>query len=299
MRSEQLDSIVTLLRTTAAERGEVEMTVQEWRDAYEGLGGFLAPAPDVPVTAVDADGVPTEWIGADTAGPVVVYLHGGGYCIGSLGTHRPMLTHLAAAIGGRVLSVDYRLAPEHPHPAALDDAVAGYRYVLASGVPPARIVIAGDSAGGGLCLATLVALRDGGDPLPAAGVCISPWADLTQSGATVHTAAEADPMVRAADLDRWAACYRGRLPADDPAVSPLFADLAGLPPLLIEVGTAEVLLDDARRVAARATDAGVAVSLHVADDMIHVWHFFAGLVPEADDGIARVAAFITRHTGGA
>lgn len=296
MTSEALQGIITMLRTTAAERGEAEMTVDEWRAAYGGLGSMLPQRDGVPVTPTRTGDVPAEWIGDSDDGPVVVYLHGGGYCIGSLDTHRAMLTHLAAAIGGRVLAVDYRLAPEHPHPAALDDALAAYRHVLASGVAPGRVVVAGDSAGGGLTLATLVALREGGDPTPAAGVCLSPWADLTQSGATITTKADVDPMVRGADLDRWAAAYRGDAPADAPAISPIFADLTGLPPLLIEVGTAEVLLDDARRVASAARGAGVRVTLHEADDMIHVWHFFAGVVPEADEGIARLAQFIVDRT---
>lgn len=295
MASDQIQGIISMLRTAAAERGDLEMSVEEWRAAYGGLGSMLPVREGVPVVVADAGGVPAEWIGADDDGPVVVYLHGGGYCIGSLDTHRPMLTHLAAAIHGRVLAVDYRLAPEHPHPAALDDAVAAYGHVLASGVDAERVVIAGDSAGGGLTLSTLVALRDAGDRAPAAGVCLSPWADLTQSGATIITKAEIDPMVRGKDLDRWAAAYRGDEPAETPAISPVFADLHDLPPLHIEVGSAEVLLDDARRVAAAAEAAGVVVSLHEAEDMIHVWHFFAGIVPEADEGIARVAEFITER----
>jgi phosphinothricin tripeptide acetyl hydrolase len=298
MVSEQIQGIITMLRTTAADRGEVEMTVDQWREAYDGLGAMIPVRDGVPVVATDAGGVPAEWVGEDQDGPVVVYLHGGGYCIGSLDSHRSMLTHLAAAIEGRVLAVGYRLAPEHPHPAALDDAVTAYRHVLACGVPADRVAIAGDSAGGGLTLATLVALRDAGDPCPAAGVCLSPWVDLTQSGATISTKADVDPMVRGDDLGRWAAAYRGRGASDAPAVSPLFADLRGLPPLHIEVGTAEVLLDDARRVAAAARAAGVEVSLHEAEDMIHVWHFFAGVVPEADEGIARVAGFIATRARG-
>src|SRR5690606_3662417 len=179
MPSEALENIITMLNTQAAERGDAEMTLAQWRQAYDGLGALLPMVEGVDVQPVDADGIPAEWIGAGD-GPVVVYLHGGGYCIGSLDSHRPMLTHLAAATGGRVLAVDYRLAPEHPHPAALDDACAAYRWTLDQGVDPGRTVMAGDSAGGGLTLATLVALRDAGAPMPAAGVCLSPWADLTQ-----------------------------------------------------------------------------------------------------------------------
>jgi len=297
MPSEQLENIVTMLRTQAAERGDAEMTVQEWRDAYDGLGALLPAVDGIPVEGIDAGGVPAEWIGRGD-GPVVVYVHGGGYCIGSLTSHRPMLTHLAAATGGRVLAVDYGLAPERPFPAALDDACTAYRWALGSGIEAARIVIAGDSAGGGLTLATLMALRDAGNPLPAAGVCLSPWADLTQSGATIAEKAAVDPMVHAEDLDRWAAAYAGNgVDTSDPRLSPVFGDLTGLPPLLVEVGTAEVLLDDARRVADRARAAGVDVTLVEGEDLIHVWHFFAGAVPEADEGIARVGAFVRDHVG--
>ena len=297
MRSEALENIVTMLRAQAGERGHAEMTVAEWRAAYDGLGALLPAAEGVGAEHVDAGGVRAEWIGAGD-GPVVVYLHGGGYCIGSLDSHRSMLTHLASAVDGRVLAVDYRLAPEHPFPAALDDACSAYRWIVAGGADPARVVVAGDSAGGGLTLATLVALRDAGDALPAAGVCLSPWADLTQSGATISEKAAADPMVRAEDLERWAAAYAG---ADhdpgSPGLSPLFADLCGLPPLLVEVGAAEVLLDDARRLAERARAAGVDVTLFEGEDLIHVWHFFAGAVPEADEGIDRVARFIGERVG--
>lgn len=298
MRSEALEGIVTMLRSTAEQRGDVAMTVEEWRAAYDGLGQLMPLAEGTETATVDAGGVAAEWVVAPEAdaGRTIVYFHGGGYCIGSVLGHRAMLSHLSAAARARVLSIGYRLAPEYPHPAALDDAVAAYRWVLASGgAEPARTVIGGDSAGGGLTVATLVALRDAGGPLPAAGVCLSPWVDLTQSGATIAANAAVDPMVRAEDLDRWADAYRGVRDAGDPAVSPLFADLAGLPPLLVDVGTAEVLLDDARRLAERARAAGVEVTLTVAEDMLHVWHFFAGAAPEADEAIARVGAFVAKQ----
>ena len=289
MRSEQLESILTLLRDSEADGPD---TIEQWREAYDKLGSLVPVREGVPVEP--ATGLRGEWIGSGD-GPVVVYLHGGGYCIGSLGSHRAMLTHLAAAIGGRILAVDYRLAPEHQFPAAIDDAVAAFRMVTAEH-DPRGVVIAGDSAGGGLTVATLIALRDAGDALPAAGVCLSPWADLTQSGATITSKADVDPMVRAEDLDRWAAAYAGATDPGLPALSPVFGDLTGLPPLHIEVGTAEVLLDDARRLASRARDAGVDVTTFEGEDLIHVWHFFAGIVPEADEGIARVADVIRAHT---
>ncbi len=298
MRSDALQGIVTMLQANAGNADAAEMTVDQWRQNYDGLGQLLAAAPGVTTAAVDAGGAKAEWVIPPTdSGRVVVYLHGGGYCIGSLASHRSMLTHLAAAASARVLAVDYRLAPEHTYPAALDDAVTAYRWALDQGVDPARAVIAGDSAGGGLTVATLVALRDAGVALPAAGVCLSPWADLTQSGSTLQEKAAEDPMVRAEDLDRWSKMYAGDADRASPGISPIFADLAGLPPLLIEVGTSEVLLDDARRLAERARAAGVDATLTTAEDMIHVWHFFAGSVPEADEGILRVADFITRQTG--
>lgn len=298
MRSDALEGIVTMLRANAAARGGAEMTVQEWRDAYDGLGLMLPMADGADVAAVVAGGVRAHWIttpGHD-ARRTIVYLHGGGYCIGSLVSHQAMLTHLSAAAAARVLAVDYRLAPEHPYPAALDDAVAAYCWAVEHGrADPARTVLAGDSAGGGLTVATLVALRDAGMPLPAAGVCLSPWVDLTQSGESIRTRAGEDPMVRGEDLCRWAAEYaRGVDPADSD-LSPLFADLAGLPPLLIDVGTAEVLLDDARRLAERAAAAGVDVTLTVADEMVHVWQFFAGSVPEADDAIRRIGEYVAKR----
>lgn len=291
MASEEMQGVIQMMRDAAAEGGDAERTIEEWRESYQQLSTFL-PALDVAVVAVDAGGVAAEWIGDDLDGPVVMYVHGGGYCIGSTTTHRPMLTHLATAMGGRVLSLDYRLAPEHPFPAALDDALAAYRWLLGTGVAPANVVVGGDSAGGGLTIAALVALRDGGDPLPAGGICLSPWADLTQSGSTINSNADIDPMVRGGDLDRWAGAYAGTADVAAPLVSPLFADLAGLPPLHIEVGTAEVLLDDARRLTSRASAAGVTADLIVADDVVHVWQFFVGVVPEADEAIERIASFV-------
>ncbi|MGE3590055.1 MAG: alpha/beta hydrolase [Ilumatobacteraceae bacterium] len=289
MRSERLENIIALLRSSDSNGPS---TVDDWRVAYDNLGRLVPANPDIAVEP--ADGVRGEWIG-DGDGSIVVYLHGGGYCIGSLTSHRAMLTHLAAATEGRVLAVDYRLAPEHPFPAALDDAIAAYRFV-AAGHDPRSIVLAGDSAGGGLTVATLMALRDAGDRLPAGGICLSPWTDLSQSGATIHSNATIDPMVRADDLDRWADAYAGTTDPRRPELSPLFGDLTGLPPLHIEVGTAEVLLDDSRRLAARVRASGGEVTYLEGEDLVHVWHFFAGLVPEADEAIRRVAAFVRART---
>ncbi len=260
-----------------------------------------APLPDgTRATPVDAGGVPCEWVEVPggSAAPAILYLHGGGYTVGSMRTHRALVARLAAATAGRGLTVDYRLGPEHPFPAAVDDAVAAYRWLVGGGVAPSDIVVAGDSAGGGLTVALLVALRDAGDARPAAGVCISPWVDLACSGESMTARAAADPMVQRDSLLPMAAAYLAGQDARTPLASPLYADLRGLPPLLVHVGTAETLLDDATRLAARARAAGVAVDLETWDDMIHVWHAFAPLLPESDAAIARVGEWVRARLAG-
>jgi acetyl esterase/lipase len=241
--------------------------------------------------------VPAEWVvapGAD-ARRVILYLHGGGYTIGSINTHRELAARLSRAAAARVLVIDYRLAPEHPHPAAVDDATAAYRWLLANGVDPARIVVAGDSAGGGLTVATLVALRDAHTPLPAAGVCLSPWVDLEGSGESMTTKAAVDPMVQRDGLLKMAAAYLAGQDARTPLAAPLYANLSGLPPLLIQVGTAETLLDDSTRLAERARKAGVNVTLDPWEDMIHVFQAFATYLPEARQAIDRIGEFVKQR----
>lgn len=299
MRSAAMENIVTMMLASSASRTDGSpMSVEDARSGYDALGQMLSPPPEATFEPIDLGGVPGAVVTTPSADPgrSIVYLHGGGYCIGSLTSHRAMVGHLAQHAKATVYAVDYRLAPEHPAPAALEDAVRAYRWVVEGVGSPTRTVIAGDSAGGGLTLATLLALRDGGGPLPAAGVLVSPWADLSQSGESMVSKAAEDPLVRAQDLDEWSRHYRGDVPAEDPRVSPLFGDLAGLPPLLIDVGTSEVLLDDARRVARRAITAGVDVTLTEGEELIHVWHFFAGAVPEADEALARIGRFIEART---
>ena len=191
-----------------------------------------------------------------------------------------------------MLSVDYGLVPEHPFPRAVEDAVCAYRFLRRLGFAAARIAVAGDSAGGGLTVATLLALRDAGDELPAAGVALSPWFDLSLSGASMDQRAEADPIVRREELQAMATAYLGGRDPRTPLASPLFADLRALPPLLVHVGTAEILLDDSTRFADQARAAGVAVDLEVWDDMIHVWHAFASVLPEGREAIARIAQYL-------
>ncbi len=291
------EALTSLIRWLTSRPRPEHPTVEELRLGFDILGSKLPPQPEVEIEAVQAGTVPAEWViapGAD-AERIVLYLHGGGYVIGSPATHRGLAGRLSAAAAARVLLIDYRLAPEHPFPAAVDDATAAYRWLLASGVSPARLVIAGDSAGGGLTVATLVALRDAGEPLPAAGICLSPWVDLEGTGDSMTTKAAVDPLVQRDLLLQMARWYLAGTDPRTPLAAPLHADLRGLPPLLVHVGTAEVLFDDASRLAAKARAAGVEVTLEPWEDMIHVWHLFAPLLPEGQQAIERLGAFIRQR----
>jgi acetyl esterase/lipase len=243
-----------------------------------------------------------EWIErvgeapASGAQRTVLYCHGGGYYFCSPRTHRSIAFGLATRANAPVFSLDYRLAPEHRFPAALDDATAAYRQLIAEGTAPASIVIAGDSAGGGLALATLVALRDAGDPLPAGGLLFSPWTDLAATGASIVDNDGADPMFSGPAIARAAKVYLGEMPPTHPYASPLYADLRGLPPLFIMAGSTEVLLDDSRRVADNARAAGVDCELEVWKKMPHVWPIFAPFIPEANRALDSAAAFVRRAT---
>jgi monoterpene epsilon-lactone hydrolase len=297
MASPELQIVIDMLRS--APPVPRDATWAEQRAGLENLVS-MAPAPTgASFTPTEAGGVPAEWVAADGVGAerAILYLHGGGYCIGSIRTHRQLAADLSRAAAARVLLIDYRLAPEHPFPAGLDDAVAAYHDMLASGARPAQSAIAGDSAGGGLTAATLLALRDRGAALPAAGVCLSPWFDLTMSSESMTGKAAVDPMVQSDRLEHMARVYLGDTDARTPLASPLFADLHGLPPLLVQVGTAEVLLDDSTRFAQRARAADVDVTLDVWQDMIHVWHGFSLMLPESRQAIDAIGAFLRRRWG--
>jgi monoterpene epsilon-lactone hydrolase len=291
MTSQELNTVISMLK----ERPTIaNPTVGEMRAGLEVLGTVFPVASDVALEPVDAGGVPAEWVTASGVAPerAVLYLHGGGYVVGSIRSHCELASRLSKAAAARVLLIGYRLAPEHPHPAAVEDATAAYRWLLSIGISAGRIVVAGDSAGGGLTVATLVALRDAGQPLPAAGVCISPWVDMEGIGDSMTSKAAVDPIIQVDGLKRMAGMYLSGLDPRTPLAAPLYADLSGLPPLLIQVGGSEMLLDDARRLAERARKAGVDVTLEVWDDMIHVWHVFATLLPEARQAIDGISAFI-------
>lgn len=222
----------------------------------------------------------------------ILYLHGGGYYFCSPRTHRAITFGLAPRADADVFSLDYRLAPEHPFPAALDDALAAWRALLASGIRADSAVIAGDSAGGGLALATLVALRDAGDPLPAGALLFSAWTDLASTGASMHDNDGTDPMFRGDVFSRIAPMYLGDTSATHPLASPLYAELRGLPPLFLRAGSTEVLLDDTRRVAARARDADVVVDCAIWPDMPHIWPIYAPFMPEARRVLDEAARFV-------
>ena len=258
-----------------------------------------APAPaGVTCTPVESGGVSAEWSVADGADQdkVILYVHGGGYVMGSAGSHRDMTGRLSQASGARVLSLNYRLAPEHPFPAPVDDSVAAYRWLLGQGIQASNIAIAGDSAGGGLALAALIAIRDAGEPVPAAGIGISPWVDMEGTGESMTTRAAVDPVVQKEGLLGMAKLYLGDADPKNPLAAPLHANLAGLPPLLIQVGDSETLLDDATRITERARKADVDVTLKIWDEMPHVWHLFAPILPEGRQAIEEIGAFFKERT---
>ena len=297
-KSPELDQVIALVKTREVD--ESQGATEGRRRSFEQMvDGFTIDVP-ARYSRVNAGGVTAEWVAADGASDsrVVLYFHGGGYIIGSPRTHRPMLAHLSRDSAARVLSLDYRLAPEHPFPAPVEDAVASYRWLLQEGFDPSRIALGGDSAGGGLTVAALVQIRYLGLPVPAAGVCVSPWVDMEGLGESMETRAEADPMVGRENLTVSAKTYLGGADPRAPLAAPLYADLRGLPPLLIQVGDAEVLLDDSTRLAGIAREAGVKVQMDVWDDMIHVWPLFAPILPEGKQAIAQAGEFIKKHTGG-
>jgi len=286
---ERFETWATLLHHYAKRSLWIPLSMQR-----RAMAGLLEPGgPAVRHEPVDAGGVPAEWFrpeGCDES-RVILYLHGGGYCLGSIDTHRDPIGRFCAAAGVRGLVPAYRLAPEHPFPAQLHDALAAYRWVVAGGVPPSRIVVAGESAGAGLTLSLLVALRDAGDPLPAAAVCVSPWVDLEMTGQSLRDNARFDYVPRHV-LSRYTRYFVPTGDSRNPLAAPLHADLRALPPMLVLAGEVETLLDDARRIADRARGQGVDVALEIEPDMIHAWPLFAAGFPRAQQSLERMAAFV-------
>lgn len=253
---------------------------------------FVRPKPkDVKLKAAEGCPLPAKWAIPDrlTAGKAILYTHGGSYVSGSPETHIPIVCRLAQASRFAVLAYDYRLAPEHPYPAALDDAVAAFDFLLMQGYDPSDIVVCGDSAGGGLTLALVMALRDRGRALPAAVCVISPWTDLTESGDSHYEKAETDPLISSEELREAAVLYAGGEDLKNPYLSPLFGNFAGFPPTLIQTGGDEVLLDDSRRLVDRMRADGADVSFALYEGLWHVFHMFD--VPEAFEAIGSIAQF--------
>jgi acetyl esterase/lipase len=270
----------------------------ERRARLDEVGAVWPVADDIELSPIHLGGLPGEWSsapGSDTA-RALLFFHGGGYCSGSIRSHRRMVTEAGRAAGVRTLAVGYRLAPEHPFPAAFDDALAAWRFVRDEGVAARHIAVGGDSAGGGLTVALLCRLRDLGESLPGCAWLVSPWTDLTLSGATLVTKDAVDPLIHAGYLRELADAYvPARVDRKDPRVSVLFADLAGLPPLLVQVGSAETLLDDAMRFAAAAGAQDVAVTLEIWPHMIHAWPLWNAQLEPGRRALAAAGAFLRRH----
>ncbi|MET8719307.1 alpha/beta hydrolase [Streptomyces misionensis] len=295
MTRSQLDSVSNLLRNSPLDLGG---DVAKMRRVFDEILG-AAPLPDdVRTRTIDLGGVPAVEVRTGATAPTagtVLYFHGGAYAIGSAAASVGLVSEIARRTAATAFSVDYRLAPEHPFPAAVDDALAAYRAVLDRGVPAGSIAVTGESAGGGLALALLLAIRDAGLPQPSSATVLSPWTDLTQSGGTMTTRADTDPALTRRALQTRAADYLAGADPRTPLASPLHADLRGLPPLLIQAGGREILLDDALRLAARAAHADVPVTLRTFPGAPHVFQGFAPLVDEAAQALDQVAAFINGH----
>jgi monoterpene epsilon-lactone hydrolase len=292
-----LDSIIAGFRSMQSGWG-ADATPAKMRADFETWCERFPDDREATITRVSAGGVPADQIEpTGLAGSrVVLFLHGGGYSLGSARSHRNLGKRIAYAARARVVLPDYRLAPEHVFPAAVEDAISAYRWLLETGVEPAQIAVAGDSAGAGLALALLVSLRDAGAPLPACGVLLSPFADLECRGESYASLASLDPIVSREMGLAMGRVYVGDREPSDPLASPVNAALAGLPPLLIQVGSREVVLDDARAIERHARDAGVLAKLDVWQGMVHVWHLFASALAEGRRAIDDLGAFIRQST---
>ncbi|HEY3230810.1 MAG TPA: alpha/beta hydrolase [Roseiflexaceae bacterium] len=283
--------------TLVNDRETLDVPLAAQRQEWLAAAAQVQLPPDITIAPVDIAGMPGEWVNSPVVAPqrVLFYLHGGGYNAGSCVTHRDLAARLCLASGVRVLLLDYRLAPEHPFPAAVHDTVAAYQWLLARGIPPEQIVMGGDSSGGGLALAAMLWLREHALAVPAAGVLLSPWVDLALTGSSIQSHAAIDPLVSPESLRLAASYYMGDADPKTPLASPVYADLRGLPPLLIQVGAHEVLLSDSTRLAEQARAVGMDVTIEVWDAMWHVWHAWAEVLPEGKQAIQRIGAFIRQQ----
>jgi len=293
MVSKGMESVIKLLKNNANK--EMEKRVEESRKGLDVIASITKLPKDVKIEPVDINGMAAIWISVPTSNPdnIILYLHGGGYISGSFISHQDLAMRISRAAKAKVLLIDYRLAPEDPFPAAVEDAVKSYKWLIENQkINPNKIVIAGDSAGGGLTLVTLIKLRDDNISLPAAGVCLSPWTDLTLTGESYYRNAKADPFLKYYDIAFMAHLYIGDNDPQNPYISPLYADLHGLPPILIHVGTAEIIEDDSVRFAEKAKKAGTDVKLEIFDDMIHGFQAFSAWAPEGQGAIDKIGAYI-------
>lgn len=288
-----------IVTSVLAPKFKPEISVDRQREALDKFARRAMLPAGTRIQQVNADGVTGEWISVDETGGkrAILYLHGGAYNMGSARTHRELAARISKAAGVKSLLINYRLAPEHPYPAALEDTVTAYRWLAKNRYSPDNIVIAGDSAGGGLAVATLLMLRDSGDFLPSAAVCLSPWVDLKGSEESMSTQAGTDPFLSPDWLGAMALNYVAGNDPDLPLISPVHADFRGLPRILIQVGSDDTLLNDSRRLAAQAKKAGVEVTLDIWENMWHVWHLFAGIMPEAKRAVNEVGKFVKKHIG--
>jgi epsilon-lactone hydrolase len=293
MSQSEIDAVRALLGSKPRPVGWAER-----RARIEDVGAVWPVADDVTLTPVDAGGVPGEWssVPGSVASRVLLFFHGGGYCSGSIRSHRRMITEAGRAAAIRTLAVAFRLSPEHPFPAALDDALAAWRFLRGRGIAARHIAVGGDSAGGGLTAALINHLRSAGEEQPGCAWLVSPWMDLTLSGSTLATKDSVDPLIHKAYLEELAAAYvPSGIDRKDPRVSPLYSDLAGFPPVLIQVGSAETLLADATRFAEAAGSADVAVTLEIWPHMIHAWALWNAHLQEGRRALGTAGAFIRNH----
>jgi monoterpene epsilon-lactone hydrolase len=293
MAQNEIDAVRALLSSKPRPVGWLER-----RNRIDEIGAVWPVADDVELAAVDVDGVPGEYSTAPSADAsrILLFFHGGGYCSGSIQSHRRLVTEAGRAARMRTLAVAYRLAPEHPFPAAYDDALTAWRFLRNQGIAAAHIAIGGDSAGAGLTLALISRLRDAHEELPACAWLISPWMDLTMSGSTFESKAVVDPLIHKEYLNELANAYvPAGMDRKDPRLSPLCADFRSFPPMLIQIGSDETLLDDAIRLAARAGAADVAVTLEIWPHMIHAWPLWNAHLEDGRRALANAGAFIARQ----
>lgn len=300
MASKEFQDILNMVKERAEASKGKNIPIPLIRKAGDEFGSQFTDLDGITVTEdIDAGGVSAEWVVADDAesNRAMLFLHGGGYVVGSPVSHRGLAANLSRVTKSHVLTLDYRLAPESSFPAPVDDAMVAYRWLIDSGFEGPNIIVAGDSAGGGLAVSALVTVRKVGLPMAAAGICMSPWVDMEAIGKSMTTNAHSDPQIQREGIRNFAEQYLNGADYKSPMAAPIYADLTGLPPLLIQVGTAETLYDDSTRLEARAREAGVEVVLESWEDMIHVWHRYGAKLPEAMQALESIGKFVNERIG--